>query len=95
MAFPIPSMLLKQLYTRDSLENTPDGVRFSLKNRLSDTVVTRLTYVKIDDKQVPAAGVTVDLGGGTVLKQEEIGQQPIQFPLRKNSDIICAMPALA
>ena len=95
MAFPIPSMLLKQLYTRDSLENTPDGVRFSLKNRLSDTVVTRLTYVKIDDKQVPAAGVTVDLGGGTVLKQDEIGQQPIQFPLRKNIDIICAMPALA
>ena len=65
MAFPIPSMLLKQLYTRDSLSNTPEGVRFSLKNRLSDAVVTKLIWVKIDDQQLPAAGVTVDLGDGT------------------------------
>ena len=53
MAFPIPSMLLKQLYTFGSLKNTPDGVEFSLKNRLSDTTVTGLQQVKIDDVEVP------------------------------------------
>ena len=36
MAIPIPSMILKQLYTFGSLKNLPDGVKFSLKNRLSD-----------------------------------------------------------
>ncbi len=43
MAFPIPSMMLKQLYTFGSLKNTPDGVKFSLKNRLSDATMT-LSY---------------------------------------------------
>ena len=48
MAFPIPSMLLKQLYTFGSLANTERGVRFSLKNRLSDGTVTGLHHVKFD-----------------------------------------------
>ena len=95
MAFPIPSMLLKQLYTRDSLSNTPEGVRFSLKNRLSDAVVTKLIWVKIDDQQLPAAGVTVDLGDGTLIRQDDVAKQPIQFPLRKSIDIVCAIPELA
>jgi hydroxymethylglutaryl-CoA reductase (NADPH) len=95
MAFPIPSMLLKQLYTRDSLTNSAEGVRFSLKNRLSDAVVTKLIHVKIDDRLAPAASVAVDLGDGKLLKQDDVAAQPIQFPLRKSIDIVCAIPALA
>ena len=52
MGLMIPSMLLKQLYTRDSLRNTAEGVRFSLKNRLSDSTVTALHGVKIDGVDV-------------------------------------------
>ena len=51
MGLPIPSMLLKQLYTRDSLRNTPEGVRFSLKNRLGDATLTGLQVVKFDDRE--------------------------------------------
>jgi hydroxymethylglutaryl-CoA reductase (NADPH) len=47
MAFPIPSMILKQLYTFGSLKNTPDGVKFSLKNRLSDATISSLQQVKL------------------------------------------------
>ncbi|MCB0060328.1 MAG: hydroxymethylglutaryl-CoA reductase, partial [Caldilineaceae bacterium] len=65
MAFPIPSMLLKQLYTFGSLKNTPDGVKFSLKNRLSDTTVTALQQVKFDDVEVPRSGISVVLDDGT------------------------------
>ncbi len=50
MAFTIPSLLLKQLYTFDSLKNTPQGVKFSLKNRLTDVTVTALHHVKFVDK---------------------------------------------
>ena len=39
----IPALILKQMYTLGSLENVEDGVRFSLKNRLSNATVTRLT----------------------------------------------------
>ena len=44
----IPSLVLKQLYTYGSLENTPDGVVFGLKNRLSDAVVTGINEIAVD-----------------------------------------------
>ena len=46
-------MLLKQLYTFNSLENVNDGVKFSIKNRLSDASFTGLAGIKIDDNIVP------------------------------------------
>ena len=50
----IPSLILKQMYTLGSLENVEDGVRFSLKNRLSNATVTRVAKLRIDGKAVPA-----------------------------------------
>ncbi len=50
----IPSLILKQLYTMGSLENVLGGVRFGLKNRLSDTTVTAVSGVAIDGLQAPA-----------------------------------------
>ena len=79
MAFPIPSMLLKQLYTFGSLKNTPRGVEFQLKNRLSDATVTGLQGVSIAGQVVPLAGITIDLGEGTtvtVLLPRAVGRGP-------------------
>ena len=95
MALPIPSMLLKQLYTRDSLKNTPDGVRFSLKNRLSDTTVTGVHSVKFDGQEVPRSAITLDLGNGVVLAPDDVAHQNIPLPLRQTLDIICKIPPLA
>ena len=50
--FPIPSMLLKQLYTFGSLQNVPTGIRFALKNRLSDAQLTGLTSIKINGAEI-------------------------------------------
>ena len=94
MAFPIPSMLLKQLYTFGSLKNTPDGVKFSLKNRLSDTTVTALQQVKLDDVEVPRSGLSVVLDDGTVMTPEQVAKSPIDFPLRRTLDIVCKVPPL-
>jgi hydroxymethylglutaryl-CoA reductase (NADPH) len=95
MGLMIPSMLLKQLYTRDSLRNTADGVRFSLKNRLSDTSVSALHNVKIDGVDVPPNAITIDLGNGAKLTPTQIARQPVDFPLRRSIDILCAIPPLA
>ena len=48
----IPKLLLKQLYTRNSLENTPESVRFSVKNRLKTGKLTGIECIKINDKRV-------------------------------------------
>jgi len=95
MALPIPSMVLKQLYTFNSLRNTADGVRFSLKNRLSDTTVTALHGVKFDGAAVPREVITLVLDTGEQLKPDDLARRPIDFPLRKMLDIVCRIEPLS
>jgi hydroxymethylglutaryl-CoA reductase (NADPH) len=92
----IPSLVLKQLYTFNSLKNTPSGVQFSLKNRLSDAELTEFLGVKIDGHPVPAAAWTLSFEDGTSLKPDQISEkQPIAFPLRKVVRLTAPLPALA
>ncbi len=95
MAFAVPSLLLKQLYTFDSLKNTAEGVRFSLKNRLSDATVTALHHVKFDGQEVPRHAIKLILSDGTTLKPDDLKQQPIDFPLRRTLDIVAQIAPLA
>jgi hydroxymethylglutaryl-CoA reductase (NADPH) len=95
MAFPIPSLVLKQLYTFGSLKNTAGGVRFSLKNRLSDATVTALYAVKFDGKAVPLEAITLVLDGGEALTPEALAGNPVDFPLRRVLDIVAQIPPLS
>ncbi len=95
MAFPIPSILLKQLYTFGSLENTAAGTRFQLKNRLSDTTVTGLQGVSFDGNAVPLDRIVIDLGDGDTLTPADLDGNPVDFPLRKTITILCDVEPLA
>ena len=44
----IPTLLLKKLYTLGSLTNVEQGVRFGIKNRLSNVDITAVLAVTID-----------------------------------------------
>jgi hydroxymethylglutaryl-CoA reductase (NADPH) len=79
----IPGLVLKQMYTLGSLENVADGVRFSLKNRLSDATLTRLAEVRIDGGAVPLEDLTLSLTGGTVLGSEVGPERAVPFPLAR------------
>ncbi|MCB0292861.1 MAG: hydroxymethylglutaryl-CoA reductase, partial [Calditrichaeota bacterium] len=82
MAMPIPSLLLKQLYTFASLKNLDSGVSFSLKNRLSDATLNGLARVSIDDQVVPLKSVWLELGPGNRSRPEDLKAHPLDFPLR-------------
>ena len=85
----IPSLILKQLYTFGSLENDADGVRFGLKNRLSDAVLTKVNEVKIDGQALPLEDVVFDLGSGCVASPADVTpDNPLEFPLAKLLTII-------
>ncbi|MEP6900946.1 MAG: hydroxymethylglutaryl-CoA reductase [Actinomycetota bacterium] len=90
--FPIPSMLLRQLYTNNSLKNTNGGVQFALKNRLSDGEFTELTGIKIDEHEVPMGQISVDLGDGNFVPAETVTDAA--FPLRKVLTVKCAIANL-
>ena len=91
----IPSLILKQLYTFNSLKNIDGGVKFTLKNRLSDAQFTGLKSVKIGTEEVPLNAVTIDLGEGNTLRPLDVTEEtPINFPLKQTIEVICAMPHL-
>ena len=94
MALPIPSLILKKLYTYGSLDNTSRGVQFSLKNRLADTKVTALHKVKIDGQELPRDKITLDLGNGNRLTPDDVAANPVDFPLRRIVDIVCQIDPL-
>ncbi|HRH44742.1 MAG TPA: hydroxymethylglutaryl-CoA reductase [Pyrinomonadaceae bacterium] len=82
--FPIPSMLLRQLYTFNSLKNTENGVQFAIKNRLTDVEFSELKSVAINGVEIPKDKVTFDLGDGNIISADSISESnPIPFPLRK------------
>ncbi|HUF05697.1 MAG TPA: hydroxymethylglutaryl-CoA reductase [Aridibacter sp.] len=93
MAFlPIPSMLLRQLYTYNSLKNTENGIRFSIKNRLTDVAFTELRSIRINGEEVPLEKVTIDLGDGRTLGAGDItDSSPVELPLRKTFDVHAAI----
>jgi len=85
----IPSLVLKQLYTFGSLENVKDGVRFSLKNRLSDAVLTCMLRLSVDGSDVPLDDIQFRLSSGDVLDPAGVTPDtPISFPLAKTLEVL-------
>jgi len=84
MLFKIPSLLLKQLYNFGSLENTDSGVRFGLKNRLTDVSVVGLGRLAIDGVALEPAAISIELGDGEELAATAVSPEaPLLFPLRR------------
>lgn len=77
----IPSLLLKQLYTFGSLENTGAGFAFALKNRLTDTRVTELKTVRVDGETMPKGQISVEVGDGVVVELRDDTTSPPAFDL--------------
>ncbi|WP_247236470.1 hydroxymethylglutaryl-CoA reductase [Telluribacter sp. SYSU D00476] len=81
----LPNVLVKQLYTRNSLRNTPDGFSFSLKNRLADARFTGLQRASIDGQEHPAEVFTLETDEGVMIPVSAITKdQPLAFPLRQS-----------
>jgi hydroxymethylglutaryl-CoA reductase (NADPH) len=80
----IPSLVLRQLYTFGSLAREDDGIRFSLKNRLSDVTLNGLHAIKIDGETVPPDKLTLERSDGTTLAAADLSTtNPIPLPLRE------------
>ena len=90
----IPSLLLKQLYTFNSLRNADGGVCFSIKNRLTDVTLTAIRSVAIGDRSVPIESVSMMLEDGRRLSPAELAATPLPFPLKMTMDVHCGVSPL-
>lgn len=87
----VPALILKQLYSFGSLENVRGGVRFAIKNRLSDATLKTVRHVKINGRSVPFERLTLDLGNGETLAGTVMAKgHALAFPLRKTVTIVAA-----
>lgn len=78
----IPTLLLKKLYTLGSLTNVEQGVRFGIKNRLSNVDITAVLSVSIDGALVSLDQVALHLPGGRILSADSIATgSPLEFPV--------------
>ena len=92
----IPSLLLKKLYTLGSLKNTPSGVEFAIKNRLSDAELVGLLRIAIDGRDTPLSALHLTLEDGRALTADQISPaQPLAFALRAVVAVRADIPALA
>jgi hydroxymethylglutaryl-CoA reductase (NADPH) len=80
----IPQLILRKLYTYGSLRNAADGLSISLKNRLSDVVLTRIVKVRIGDLELGPKDLEMDLGDGTWRPATDVSpDKPENFPLKQ------------
>ncbi|MGB1252323.1 MAG: hydroxymethylglutaryl-CoA reductase [Candidatus Promineifilaceae bacterium] len=79
----IPDAILKQLYTRNSLRHTANGLQFALKNRLADAMVHGLAHLEINGAAVPLDQITVESSSESHLASQISAETPLPFPLRQ------------
>jgi hydroxymethylglutaryl-CoA reductase (NADPH) len=79
----VPSLLLRQLYTFGSLENTTSGVCFSIKNRLADGILTAVRAVHLEDTEIPLADVSVGFDSNDPVPIQQLtAKGELDFPLK-------------
>ncbi|MEO1054281.1 MAG: hydroxymethylglutaryl-CoA reductase [Bacteroidota bacterium] len=59
----IPEALLKNLYTRGSLQNEPEGFSFKIKNRLASAQLVALLELEVNGTPIPFENVSAEING--------------------------------
>jgi len=79
----MPSATARQLYTSGSLRNETGGFYFDIENRLSDAVVTRLSGLRVDGREIPPSQLRLEFATGEVLPIPSVTpQHPLTFARR-------------
>lgn len=77
-----PKKVLNKLYNHTSLKNADGGVRFSVKNRLSPSVLLEVTNVAIDGRDIPKDNISIACNQNGAIPLKLINpDKPIDFPL--------------
>ncbi len=92
----VPSMLLRQLYTTNSLRNTEGGVRFAVKNRLQDTTLTGIEGIRLNGEDVALDRIALRFPDGRELPAAAVTKDdPVSFALKESFEVRCTVPQLA
>ena len=95
MAIAIPTLILKQLYTRGSLQNVGSNVQFAIKNRLADATIIGIEALKIDGVLISLDSVKILHEGTQIAASEVSADNQLSFTLRQILDVVIDIEPLA
>lgn len=89
VSLDVPERILKRLYTYGSLQNTDEGIRFEVKNRLQDAEFAGLGRLAINGEAVPHGDVRLEtVGGETYALDEVTDDDPLGFPVGRTVHVV-------
>ncbi len=79
----VPGFLLRRLYVKGSLTNSPEGLRFQLKNSLGSGYARAMLPVSIDDLEFPLEKSYFIVDGGEVQFSSVSDDTPFTIAMNK------------
>jgi hydroxymethylglutaryl-CoA reductase (NADPH) len=77
----VPSYLLKKVYRRGSLKNTPDGFELMLKNSLAPATIMGLSGLSLDGKTLATRAIRLHVGAKWLDASDITAATPLPFAL--------------
>ncbi|HHO76756.1 MAG TPA: hydroxymethylglutaryl-CoA reductase [Deltaproteobacteria bacterium] len=91
----VSPLILNKIYSKGTLKNLEDGICFSIKNQITETMITAVFEVRIDDKTIPLHDIFIG-SNGTRCKAVEIDfNNSIVFPFGEEIEIFAKAEALS
>ena len=85
----VPDFLIKRVYKKGSLRQTPDGVCFELKNVIGPGVISGLKSIQINDYIFPQDTIRFFTQGVMNFAKTIDEANPIHFRLGQEGTIFC------
>ncbi|MFQ5873356.1 MAG: hypothetical protein ACE5JL_06105 [Dehalococcoidia bacterium] len=79
----VPGFLLRRLYVKGSLANSPEGVRFQLKNSLGSGYAKGMLPVSIDGQEYPLEDAVFIVDGDEVPFSSVSEEKPFTIAMNK------------
>ncbi len=79
----VPGFLLRRLYVKGSLTNSPGGLRFQLKNSLGSGYARAMLPVSIDDLEFPLEKSYFIVDGGEIQFSSVSDETPFTIAMNK------------
>ena len=79
----VPAFLLRRLYVKQSLKNTPDGFEFELMNQLGSGYSHGVHPLTVDGVELSVGGSEFDLDGDVISFSDVSSDRTLALPLNK------------
>ncbi len=79
----VPTVLLRRMYERDSLRNTPNGFQFALKNRVAPATIVEIGEVHAVGQTFGPEHITIHLRSHAYTAEKISEKHPLKFDVNE------------